>query len=304
MPLGRARDGNDPRLLREQPRQRDLRFGRALAIGDAADDLHQRAIGCARFFGEARNRVAEVAALELRVGVDGAGEEPLAKRAEGHEADVQLFEGGQDLVFGFAPPERVLALQRGHGLYRVCATDGVDAGFGEPEVLHLALRDEVPNGACDIFDGHVGVHAVLVEEIDPVGPQALQAGVGDLADRVGGAVETRGLTVLEAEAELGGDDHLIADRLEGFTHPLLVREGPVDLRSVEEGDAHFVGGADHRHGLGPLDAFAVAEVEAHAAVAERGDFQASQCSLVHGSFLVHRGGLRSSRGPPVVHGGS
>jgi hypothetical protein len=59
--------------------------------------------------------------------------------------------------------------------------------------------------------GHIGVDAVLIEQVDAVGPQALQRSFDDLADAIGAAVESTRL-VLELEAELGGDRDLAADR--------------------------------------------------------------------------------------------
>ena len=87
---------------------------------------------------------------------------------------------GMIFVFGLAPPERVFALQRGDGLDGVGAADGLRAGFGQAEVPDLACCDQVLHGAGDVFDGHVGVDAVLIEEIDGVDLQALERGFGDL----------------------------------------------------------------------------------------------------------------------------
>jgi hypothetical protein len=104
--------------------------------------------------------VAEVAALELGVLVDGAGEEALAERAERHEPDPELLEQREDRLLGFAPPQRVLALQRGHRLDSVRTTDRLGAGLGEAEVVDLPLLDELLDGAGDVLDRDVGVHAV------------------------------------------------------------------------------------------------------------------------------------------------
>ena len=42
----------------------------------------------------------------------------------------------------------------------------------------------------------------------------------------------------QLEAELGGDHHLVADRLQRLADHLLVRERAIDLGGVEEGHAH------------------------------------------------------------------
>ena len=48
------------------------------------------------------------------------------------------------------------------------ATDRIDARLGKAEVLDLAFPDQVLYGSCDVFNGHVRVDAVLVEQIDSV----------------------------------------------------------------------------------------------------------------------------------------
>ena len=54
------------------------------------------------------------------------------------------------------------------------AADGLDARLGEAEVLDLALLDQLLDGAGDLLDRDVRVDAVLVEQVDPVGPQPPQ----------------------------------------------------------------------------------------------------------------------------------
>jgi hypothetical protein len=56
-------------------------------------------------------------------------------------------------------------------------------------VADLAGVDEVFDGSGDVFDGDVGVDAVLVEEVDVVEVEALEGLVGDLLDVVGVGVE-------------------------------------------------------------------------------------------------------------------
>jgi hypothetical protein len=43
--------------------------------------------------------------------------------------------------------------------------------------------------------------------------------------------------LIEREPELGGDDDILADRLQCLAHQLLVVEGAIALRGVEHGDA-------------------------------------------------------------------
>ena len=54
------------------------------------------------------------------------------------------------------------------------------ACFRKTEVLHLALLDQVFHGSGDVFDGHVRINPVLIEEIDDIGLEPLEGGLGDL----------------------------------------------------------------------------------------------------------------------------
>ena len=65
------------------------------------------------------------------------------------------------------------------------AADGLRACFRKAEVLHLACLDQFLHRARHIFDGHVRIDAVLVEQIDGLDPQPLERGLGDLLDVLG-----------------------------------------------------------------------------------------------------------------------
>ena len=98
------------------------------------------------------------------------GEEALAQRAEGNEADPELLERRQHLLFGPPPPQRVLALDRGDRLDRVRAADRLHSGLGQAEVPDLALLDQILHRSRHVLDRHVRVDAVLVEEVDASRP--------------------------------------------------------------------------------------------------------------------------------------
>jgi hypothetical protein len=51
----------------------------------------------------------------------------------------------------------------------VRATNGLCVRFRQAEVLDLALLNQDLHRSCHIFDWHLGVNAVLIEEIDDVG---------------------------------------------------------------------------------------------------------------------------------------
>ena len=188
------------------------------------------------------------------------GEEAFAQRAEGNEPDAELLERRQELLLRLAPPQRVFALHRGDRLDRVCAADRLHARLGQAEVLHLAFANQLLDRAGDIFDRHVGVDAVLIEQIDGVDLQSLERRLGHLPDVLGTAVEAPLLSVLriDVESEFGGDHHLTAERGQRFADELFVGERAVDFGGVEERDAAFDGRADQRDHLLLVDRRAIA----------------------------------------------
>jgi hypothetical protein len=59
-------------------------------------------------------------------------------------------------------------------------------------VLDLARLKQISNSPCDVFDWHIGINAVLVEQVDPVRVQPFQRLLNDNSDAGGGAVESIG----------------------------------------------------------------------------------------------------------------
>src|SRR6185369_12270882 len=195
-----------------------------------------------------------------------------AKRAEWHEADAELLERRQHLAFRLSPPQRVLALQCRDGLNRVRATNRGHARFRQAEVPDLAFTNQIPHRSRDVFDRHVRIDAVLIEQIDSIGLEPLERRVRDFPDVRRPAVETRLPAALELETELRRDDHVIANWRERLADKLFVREWTVCFRGVKERDAAIERRADDRDSVLAAGCRPVAEADAHAAEAERGDF--------------------------------
>src|ERR1039457_5648124 len=249
---GRTWNRNDPWLFCQQPCESDLRRRGFLLFREMGDYLDERLIGFAIFFAEAWDDVAEVGAVELGGGVDLAGEEASAQRAEGHETDAEFFERGHNGLFRLAPEQRVLTLQCRDGLHCVSAADGFCACFGKANMLYLACLNQVFDCAGGLFDGSVGVDAMLVKEVDSVGFKTFERGFDDLPDVLGTAVEGCPLTAvlgIGLKAELGGDDDLVAERSESFARDFFVDVGTVDFGGIEESDAALDGGADELDGF-------------------------------------------------------
>ena len=112
-------------------------------------------------------------------------------------------------------------------------------------------------------------------------PSRFNDGVAHFADVFGPAVEAGLLfkILIDLEAELGGNHNAVPHWLQRFADHLLIREGTVDLGGVEEGDAALHGRADERDPVVPGDRSGVAGVQAHAAEAEGGDFEATVSKL-------------------------
>src|SRR5271163_4660047 len=88
-------------------------------------------------------------------------------------------------------------------------TDRIRASLGQTEVAHFSCLNEGLYRSGNILHGYVRINTVLVEEVDPIGTQALERLVDDL--------------YIEAWA--------------------------IGFGLIEEGDASVIGGADYLDGL-------------------------------------------------------
>jgi hypothetical protein len=153
--------------------------------------------------------------------------------------------------------------------------DVVHTGLGQPEVLDLPCRDEVFDCPGDVLDRYLWVDAVLVQQVDGGHAEPLQGVLDGGPDVLRPAVQTGGPVAVVAEAELGGNDDLVAYRRQGLADQGLVGERAVDLGGVEERDAAVDGGADQGDAVRVVDRRAEAVAQAHAAEADRGDFKSA-----------------------------
>ena len=76
-----------------------------------------------------------------------------------------------------------------HGFCASGHASAICAGFRETEVFDLAGADQILDGARHVLDRHVGIDAVLIEQIDHVDPQTLQRSIRDLPDVFGTTVQ-------------------------------------------------------------------------------------------------------------------
>ncbi len=102
----------------------------------------------------------------------------------------------------------------------------------------FARLNQVFHCPRDVFHRHFGVGPVLVEQVDDLDPQPFQRSLRHALNLLRAAVHPglgTGALFAVFEPELGGDDHLAAERFQGFADQLLVRERPIDLRRIEKG---------------------------------------------------------------------
>jgi hypothetical protein len=108
---------------------------------------------------------------------------------------------------------------------------------------------------------------MLIEQINHVGLQPLQGGLGHIPDVLWPAVQS--LAGQSArETELGGDHHLVAERCECFAKEFFVQKWAIGLRCIEECNTAFVGCPNEFDRLFFLCCRAVAETQPHATKAE------------------------------------
>jgi hypothetical protein len=127
-----------------------------------------------------------------------------------------------------------MILDRGDRLHSMSLADILSARLRKAEVPDLAFRDQLLDGARDVFHRYGRIDTVLIEQVDMVGPQALQRSLDHLADMLGPAIEPDHLVLLvDLEAELRADQNLVPNRLQRLANQLLVDEGTIALRGVE-----------------------------------------------------------------------
>ncbi len=162
------------------------------------------------------------------------------------------------------------------------ASDRLDTSLRHSEVLYFALLDEILHSSGDVFDRTLRIDAMLVEEIDDVGPEALQSCIRHFADTLRTAVQAL-LRVAILEAELGGNHHLLAERLNGLAHNFFVHERTICLGRIKKCHAAIECCPDERDRLLPLGCGPVTEAQPHAAQADGGHLEVafSQFAFLH-----------------------
>ena len=93
--------------------------------------------------------------------------------------------------FGLPPPQRVFALESSDRLDGVGATNRLDACLGKAEVLDLALLNQFLHRSGHVFDRHVRVNPVLIEQVDGLDLEPLERAFDGLLDVLRPAIQAR-----------------------------------------------------------------------------------------------------------------
>src|SRR5215203_2735766 len=93
--------------------------------------------------------------------------------------------------------------------------DRLLACLREAEKADLPFAHQVGHRADDIFDRHLWVNAMLIEQIDAICRESAQRPFDRIANALRPAVDARHRAVLDSESELRRDEDTIALPLQG-----------------------------------------------------------------------------------------
>ena len=97
------------------------------------------------------------------------------------------------------------------------------------EVLHLAFPNQVLYRSRHVFNGHVRIDAMLIEQIDGVDLEPSQRALDRLSDVLRPTVQTDWMGIflgVNLEPELGRDHHLVTHGSESLAHEPSFTKGP------------------------------------------------------------------------------
>src|SRR4029450_10066301 len=156
----------------------------------------------------------------------------------------------------------------------MCATNRLYSRLRKPEVLHLAFLNQVLYRLRHAFDWHVGIDAVLIEQIDNIGPKSFQRSVGDFLDMLGPAIEADLLTFgTNFETEFGGYHYLPAEWSQRFADQFFVCKRTVHFSGIKKCYAELDGLPQQRDHLILVFGRTVAKAHSHTAEPNGGHFQ-------------------------------
>ncbi len=134
-------------------------------------------------------------------------------------------------------------------------TQRLGTGFRQPEMQHLALRDQVLDCTCNVFDGDLWIDAVLVYEVDPIGAPPLQHRLDGPANVLGATIQaTHHATSIgiDVPTEFRRVNDFVADRGESFTEDSFDFKWAIRFCRVKKRNAMLMSGACKRDHVGAI----------------------------------------------------
>jgi hypothetical protein len=271
--------GNDVSTLRQDPGQRQLRGLTLFLFRHFLNFLDEIQIELEILSLKTR-RVAAVVVGGKVFKASGTVpvRKPRPKRAVRDEADTEFAASGQNLWFGIARPERIFALQGGDGMdVRWRCGESSCAASERSEIADLAFLYKLGHGGHRLFDGRIGIDAVLVVEIDISStPRRLRLASQDLLERSPACRRSPRFWGLLGSRTI---PNLVARMILSRLRPLMARPtsssfvcGTIDVSGVEKGNTEFEGAMDGGDGF-IVVASGVKVGHTHATEAESGDLQ-------------------------------
>ncbi len=222
---------------------------------------------------------AQVLGLEALAGRERAGQEAVAERHGGEEADAARDAPRQQRPQRLRRPHRQLGLDRAHREHllnplqlphrrvvqaRARPPGRPRADRAEPERAHLPGPHQLRHRPPGLLDRHLGVGAVQLVQVDDVRLEATQGGVAGTF-HVPGAAVGHDVLVADQQPDLGRHEGVRPPLLQHPSQQQLVGERAVHVRRVQQGDAQVQGPVHRPHRLlAPLPGGAVRPVHRHA----------------------------------------
>ena len=216
------------------------------------------------------------------------GEKTASDGTPGDDAEAEGLGGGEEFAFYAAIEEIVRGLLGDEAVEveAVAGPEGLDdlpgGEGGGANVADLAGAHEVVEGAQGLVDRDLGTRTMDLVEIDVVGLEAAETGLGLFDDVAAGVALGVGVGLVHRAVDLGGEENAgaLAVAGEGLADDFLAAAAGVDVGGVDDVDAGVEGGVDDADGV--LEFGAASEVHGPEGEGRNFDAGASEEAVVGG----------------------
>ena len=283
--VGRAGNGNNEGPLRQLPGEDNLGGRSLFAFGHIPNEAQQRLIAIHNLRPEAPHETAKVAFSVHGVTSETPAQESVAQRAVGDKGDVHGLAQVEQSLFRFAPHHGILVFHSGQRANGMGALQVVNGRVGKSPPPNFPFLHQGVHGFRNGFRFHIGIHTMLIVEINMVGFESEKGTFHLSANGCGLAVQQIDRlavhNALADNAEFACQNNLVTkgrERLaEQFLIGFAINNGGIKkvapkLQSMTEQSYHLL----------PWGGFAVSMIHAHAAKPDFRNRQAvSQLTLFH-----------------------